>query len=129
MPEALTERGLFAAAGELTDRMPIPTELHLHDEGAALPEHVESSCYFVISEALANAVKHAHAQELVVALEHAAGNLRIEVRDDGVGGACTGGGSGLRGIADRVDSLNGRLTVDSPSGCGTRIIAEVPCAS
>jgi signal transduction histidine kinase len=129
MPAALTERGLYVAARELAERAPIPTELSVDANGASLPAPVESTGYFVVSEALTNAVKHSHAHELVVRLGHAGGALRIEVTDDGVGGAHVNGGAGLRGMADRIDALGGRLTVDSPLGGGTSVVAEVPCGS
>lgn len=132
LPAALVERGLAAAADELADRMPLPTTVDVGDE--RYPAAVESAAWFVISEALANVVKHAGARTAAVRVERTAGGVRIEVRDDGDGGATTDagpgpGGSGLRGIADRVDVLGGRLTVDSPSGAGTWITVEVPCAS
>jgi len=129
MPAALTEGGLYAAAEELTDRIPIPTEVRFSDDGARPPTHVESTCYFVVAEALSNAVKHSRATELQLTLEHADGLLRLEVRDDGVGGVCAGGGVGLRGMADRIEALDGHLSIDSPPGRGTRIVVEVPCAS
>ena len=128
MPAALTERGLFVAAQELADRAPIPIDLDVDAGGASLPAPVESTGYFVFSEALTNAVKHSRARELVVRLAHAGGALRIEVCDDGVGGAHLNGGLGLRGMVDRVDALGGRLVVDSPMGGGTSVVAEVPCA-
>ena len=83
-----------------------------------MPERVVSTGYFVVAEALTNAVKHSKARELVVRLARSAGALKIEVRDDGVGGARLGGGSGLRGIADRLDVLGGRLVVESPPATG-----------
>lgn len=84
----------------------------------------------MVAEALTNAVKHSKARELAVRLARSAGALRIEVRDDGVGGAhVEGAGSGLRGIADRLDVLGGRLVINSPPGGGTALLAEVPCES
>lgn len=129
LPAALVERGLGAAADDLADRMPLPTRVHAGDE--RFPVAVESAAWFVIAEALANAVKHARARSLEVRVEATDGGLRVEVSDDGVGGASAGagGGSGLRGLADRVDVVGGRLVVDSPPGGGTRIVAELPCAS
>lgn len=129
MPAALVERGLYAAAQELADRMPIPTALECDPGGAPLPDVVESTSYRVISEALANAVKHSRARSLVIRLDHSGDRLRIEVSDDGVGGAHLNGGAGMRGMADRVDALDGVLVVDSPLGGGTRVAVEVPCAS
>ena len=118
MPALLIERGLYAATEDLVDRMPLPTQLQLPSAGDALPERVVSTGYFVVAEALTNAVKHSKARELVVRLARSAGALKIEVRDDGVGGARLGGGSGLRGIADRLDVLGGRLVVESPPATG-----------
>ncbi|MDQ6803772.1 MAG: histidine kinase [Actinomycetota bacterium] len=129
MPALLIERGLYAAAEDLVDRMPVPTRLHLANADGALPQSVESAGYFVIAEALTNAIKHSRAKQLAVSLERIEGRLKIEVRDDGVGGARVGGGTGLRGIADRVDVLGGRLLVESRPGQGTRLQVEVPCAS
>jgi signal transduction histidine kinase len=130
MPALLIERGLYAATEELIDRMPLPTRLELPSADDALPDPVISTGYFVVAEALTNAVKHSKARELAVHLARSAGALRIEVRDDGVGGAHVGGcGSGLRGIADRLDVLGGRLVINSPPGGGTALLAEVPCES
>jgi signal transduction histidine kinase len=124
VPAALTERGLYAAAEELTDRMPIPVEIEF-DQPGALPIGVETAGYFVVSEAFQNAIKHSGAEELRLSITRPAGALRIEVVDDGVGGASLDGG--LRGIADRVDALAGEMTLESPPGGGTRILVEVPC--
>jgi signal transduction histidine kinase len=125
VPAALTERGLYAAAVELTDRMPIPVALDFEPLPAELPIGVETAGYFVVSEALTNAVKHSRARELRLSIRRPAGTLRIEVVDDGVGGAHPGGG--LRGLADRVDALGGLMTLESPPGEGTRVLVEVPC--
>jgi signal transduction histidine kinase len=92
-----------------------------------MPATVESTGYFVVSEALTNAVKHSRARELSVRIVPIDGRLRIEVADDGVGRAAVGAGAGLRGMADRVEALDGRLVVESPPGRGTRVIAELPC--
>jgi signal transduction histidine kinase len=124
VPAALTERGLYAAAVELTDRMPMPVELDFEPLPPGLPIGVETAGYFVVSEALANAVKHSGAEELRLSISRPAGSLRIEVVDDGVGGAMFGGG--LRGLYDRVDALSGAMTLESPPGGGTRILVEVP---
>jgi signal transduction histidine kinase len=122
VPAALTERGLFAAAEDLVDRVPIPTRLDLRRNGVALPAALESTGYFVLSEAIANAIKHSRARELAVRLEQRDGHLEIEVCDDGIGGA----GGGMRGMFDRVDAFGGRLLVDSPPGGGTRLVAQLP---
>ncbi|HYC82820.1 MAG TPA: histidine kinase, partial [Solirubrobacterales bacterium] len=126
VPAALTERGLYAAAEELSDRMPIPVVLDFDSPREPLPSGVETAGYFVVSEALSNTVKHARAEELRLSIGRRNGHLRIEIADDGVGGARAGGG-GLSGLADRLDAFEGRLFVDSPPGRGTRIVAELPC--
>jgi signal transduction histidine kinase len=94
-----------------------------------LPASVEATAYFLVSEALANTAKHAHAREAHVRAERVGDQLRIEVDDDGVGGADLTRGTGLRGLADRVAALNGSLCVESPPGGGTHLVAEIPCAS
>lgn len=129
MPASLIERGLSAATEDLVDHVPVPTRLELGVEDGTLSPAVESTAYFVVAEALTNAVKHSHAHELAVRLALAGGNLLIEIDDDGVGGAQPGHGVGLRSLADRVDVLGGRLRVESPPGRGTRLVAELPCAS
>jgi signal transduction histidine kinase len=129
MPTLLIERGLYAAAEDLVDRLPLPAELALPAHDGDLPDAVQSAGYFVLAEALTNAVKHARASRLTVRLTHDDGRLGIEVRDDGIGGAGVNGGSGLRGIADRLDVLGGALRIDSPAGGGTTLAAEVPCGS
>lgn len=128
MPAALVERGLPAAAEDLVDRMPLPTLLHLSDIRRPLSKAVQSTAYFVMAESLANALKHSRADSLAVRLGQADDDLLVEVSDDGVGGARMSG-TGLRGLADRVDALGGRLTVHSPAGHGTRVVAEIPCRS
>jgi signal transduction histidine kinase len=134
MPAALSERGLGAAAEELADSLPIPVALDVDLDGARLPGAVESAAYFVIAEAFANAIKHATASELRLRIGRTDGRLRVEVVDDGVGGAPftdagPSSGTGLRGMADRVEALDGQLIVDSPATGGTRILVEIPCAS
>ena len=90
---------------------------------------VESTAYFVVAEALTNALKHARASALMVQLARVEEHLRVEVSDDGIGGADLRAGSGLGGLTDRVETLGGRLHVISPVRQGTRIIAELQCAS
>jgi signal transduction histidine kinase len=126
-PPLLTERGLAPALEELCHRAALPARLQLELDGR-LPDRVESAAYFVASEALANAAKHSHGREVVVAARVSAGVLVVEVTDDGIGGAIATGGSGLRGLADRVEALGGRLSVSSPPGRGTALRAEIPCA-
>jgi signal transduction histidine kinase len=126
-PPLLTERGLPAALDELCRRAALPTHLDMAVE-RRLPDEVESAAYFMTSEALTNAAKHSHGREVRVAASYEANNLTVEVADDGIGGASITGGSGLRGLADRVEALGGRFTVSSPPGRGTTLRAEIPCA-
>jgi signal transduction histidine kinase len=93
-----------------------------------LPEAVEVAAYYLVCESLANVGKYAQASSATVDVNRENGSVRVEVTDNGVGGADTEGGSGLRGIADRVEALDGRLRIWSPAGGGTRIRAEIPCA-
>jgi signal transduction histidine kinase len=125
-PTILTERGLSAALDELCSRSALTAHLRLFLDGR-LPVPVETAAYYVVSEALTNAAKHAQASEVRVAASCSGGMLTVEVADDGVGGAGNGKGSGLRGLADRVEALDGRLTVSSPPGLGTTLRAEFPC--
>jgi signal transduction histidine kinase len=126
-PAILVERGLAAALDDLSRRAALPVRLDVALSGR-LPEQVEGAAYFVASEALANAAKHSHASELRLTAVRQGPLLLLEVADDGIGGAGAGGGSGLRGLADRVEALGGRLTVSSPPGRGTTLRAEIPCA-
>jgi len=126
-PAILTEDGLCAALEALATRSPFPIALDVEDE--RLPEPVEATAYFVACEALANVGKHSSASNVTVEAHRHNGVLTVEIDDDGVGGASAQNGSGLRGLADRVEALGGRLVIDSPDGGGTRIVAEIPCAS
>jgi PAS domain S-box-containing protein len=125
-PAVLSDRGLGPALEALTDRVPLPVDLALVEE--RLPEQVEAAAYYVVSEALANVVKYAEASSVEVRIARANGRAIVEVADDGVGGADPESGSGLRGLADRVEALDGRLLVLSTRGGGTQIRAEIPCA-
>ena len=125
-PAVLTDRGLGAALETLAARAPLPVDLELTD--SRLPEPVEAAAYYVISEALANVAKYARASAVAVSVTQLNGSAVVEVADDGVGGADPTRGSGLRGLADRVESLDGRLQVESSPGSGTKIRAEIPCA-
>jgi signal transduction histidine kinase len=129
MPAALVERGLTAAVEDLVDRMPLPTRLDVVQMNGRLPARIESTAYFVVAEALANAVKHADASALAVTLERAPRGLVIGVADNGIGGASERSGTGLRGLADRVDALGGQLVLDSPPGRGTQLVVDLPCGS
>jgi signal transduction histidine kinase len=126
-PAILTEEGLAAALDSLGSRTPISVSLEVAD--GRLPPGVEATAYFVVCEALANVVKHAEATKATIRAERRNGILVVEVSDDGVGGAHAGSGSGLRGLADRVEALGGRLVIESPAGGGTRIVGEIPCES
>ena len=126
-PAVLTERGLEPALHSLASRAPVPVTLEA-DADERLPGPVESAAYFVVSEALANVAKYAHATEARVAVRRINGRVLVEVSDDGVGGADAARGSGLRGLADRVAALDGTISLDSPAGRGTRLRAEIPYA-
>jgi signal transduction histidine kinase len=124
-PAVLTERGLEAAVQTLVQRAPVPVTVEA-DCAGRLPEPVESAAYFVVSEGLANVAKYACATHASVAVRREDDRVTIEVADDGVGGADTANGSGLRGLADRVAALDGTLTLESPAGRGTQLRAEIP---
>ncbi len=126
-PSVLTQNGLGAALEALADKAPVPVTVATVPEGR-LPEAVEGTAYFVVCEALANAVKHSGASGVTISAGRRDGLLLVEVIDDGVGGADPSG-SGLSGLADRVEARGGRLRVDSRPSVGTRIVAEIPCAS
>jgi PAS domain S-box-containing protein len=123
-PSVLAERGLAAALEALALRAPLPVDLEALPD-RRLPEQVEVAAYYVVAEALANVQKHASATGAVVRARADGQRLVVEVVDDGVGGADEEG-SGVRGLADRIEALNGRLTLDSPAGGGTRLRAEIP---
>ena len=123
-PVALSERGLHGALESLTVACEIPVTLDVAvDE---LPDDVELAAYFIVSESLTNARKYADAEAVQVRVARAADALLVEIVDDGSGGADPAGGTGLRGLADRVDALGGRLEVESPPGAGTRVSARLP---
>jgi PAS domain S-box-containing protein len=124
-PAVLTERGLRPALEGVVARAPIPVELTIRVDGR-LPEAIEAAAYYVVSEALVNVAKYAHASTATVTVEESYGRVVIEVGDDGVGGADAAKGSGLRGLADRVEALDGRLDVQSEPTGGTRLMAEIP---
>jgi signal transduction histidine kinase len=119
--------GLSPALRELASRSPLPTRVEATEE--RFEDRLETAAYFVASEALANAAKHAHASAVKVSAGRLNGNLVLCVRDDGRGGALQSEGSGLAGISDRVAALGGTLSVDSPPGRGTVVTAELPCES
>jgi signal transduction histidine kinase len=123
LPAVLTRGGLRAGIAALRSRMPIPVEIDVSVERLAAP--VEATAYFVVAEALTNVAKHASAGHAGVVARIEDGRLRVEVRDDGIGGADPDG-NGLLGLADRVAVLDGRLEIDSPPGGGTRLTAAIP---
>jgi signal transduction histidine kinase len=127
-PAILTEEGLPAAVESLADRSVVPVRTTADFE-ARLPGPVEAVAYFVVSESLANVAKYARASGARIELSRCDGWLRVEVADDGVGGADPARGSGLRGLEDRVCAIRGTFRVDSPPGGGTRVQAEIPCPS
>jgi signal transduction histidine kinase len=127
-PAVLTDRGLGAAITGLAARYPMPVQV-LTTPLARLPTAVEAAAYFVVSESLANMAKHAGASHATVRVARQNGHAVVEVHDDGRGGASMESGSGLRGLADRLAGLDGRLEVVSPPGGGTTVRARIPCES
>jgi PAS domain S-box-containing protein len=124
-PAILSQGGLGPALQTLARRSPIPVTLDVEAD-TQLPEPVEVGAYFVASEALANAVKHAQASRIEVSLAQRHSSLVLSIRDDGVGGAGPGQGSGLIGLQDRVEALGGTIRIDSPPGAGTSLVATLP---
>jgi len=126
-PPVLADRGLGHAVQALVLDTPLPTALEI-DLPGRLTAPVESACYFAIAEALANAVKHSGARHAGIRIRYAGGMLRIEVADDGVGGADPSQGTGLQGVERRLGTFDGIMAVSSPLGGPTMIVMEVPCA-
>jgi signal transduction histidine kinase len=124
-PAILVEAGLGSALQGLAQRSALPVRLHMHVDGR-LPAESEATAYYVVSEAFANAVKHASASAVDIRVEAAEGTLTVQVSDDGVGGADVSRGSGLTGIRDRVEAVGGTVAVHSPSGSGTVLTACLP---
>jgi PAS domain S-box-containing protein len=124
-PAILTDGGLAPALSALATRASVPVEI-AEVPGDRLPEPVEAAAYYLIAEAITNVAKHARASHVAVSVHRDDGRLLVHIADDGVGGADAGGGSGLNGLADRVEALHGRLRIDSPRGGGTRIDAQIP---
>ena len=125
-PSVLTDRGLDAAVSGLAERCPVPVDLDVELDDR-LAGAVETGAYYVVAEALTNVAKHAHAERATVDIRRAGESLVVEVRDDGRGGAARVPGSGLEGLAQRVEALDGTLTIDSPTGGPTVITAQLPC--
>jgi len=124
-PAVLSDQGLRAALGALTGRSPVPVRLDV-ELGSELPPPVEAAAYYVVAESLTNIAKYAEASVVEIVVRSDAQGARVEVRDDGGGGADPATGTGLRGLADRVDALGGVLEVTSPAGAGTTVTAELP---
>jgi signal transduction histidine kinase len=124
-PAILSEGGLEPALRALARRSPVPVELDAQAK-CRLPEQIEVAAYYVASEALTNAAKHAHASVVRVELEAGESSVRLAIRDDGIGGADPGHGSGLVGLSDRIEALGGILQLTSPAGTGTTLLAEIP---
>jgi signal transduction histidine kinase len=127
-PAVLTDQGLAAALRALAERSRVPVKMLAVPE-TRLSGPVEAAIYFLVSESLANVAKYAHASAVRVSVIRSNGEAVVDVEDDGVGGADPLRGSGLRGLSDRVQALDGSLRVESPRGAGTRIHAEIPCGS
>jgi signal transduction histidine kinase len=123
-PRVLSEHGLAGALAVLAKDLSLPVEIKISDD--QLPERVAVAVYFVCAEALTNVAKHAAAAHIAVAVTSSDGRVRVEIADDGIGGADPAHGSGLRGLADRVETFGGTLLVESTSGHGTRLAAEIP---
>jgi signal transduction histidine kinase len=126
-PAVVSGHGLGVALEQLAARASVPVDLRVEIDGR-LPESLEVAAYYVVCESLTNVAKHAHAESARVSVLKERDQLVLEVVDDGRGGADPERGSGLRGLADRVEALNGRLLVWTPRGGGTRVRAELPCA-
>jgi PAS domain S-box-containing protein len=124
-PAILSDRGLGPALEALAARTPLMIDMKMVEE--RLPEPVEAAAYYVVSEALANVAKYAEASSVAVSIARVNGRAIVEIADDGIGGADPTRGSGLRGLVDRVEALDGDLEVESPRGSGTRIRAVIPC--
>jgi signal transduction histidine kinase len=126
-PAVVSGHGLAVALESLAARAAVPVQLDVELDGR-LPEPLEVAAYYLVSESLANIGKHAQASSATISVARCNGEVVIEIVDDGIGGADTEVGSGLRGLADRVEALDGRLRVWTPHGHGTRVRAEIPCA-
>jgi signal transduction histidine kinase len=127
-PAVLTDQGLAAALRSLAERSLTPVTI-VEVPNERLGEPIEAAAYFLVSESLANCVKYARASAIRISIVRQDGTAVVDVDDDGVGGADPGQGSGLRGLSDRVQALDGDFRVESPPGGGTHIHAEIPCAS
>jgi len=126
-PAILSKGGLGAALKTLARRSPVPVQLDLSAD-RRLPQNVEVAVYYLVSEALTNVAKHAHASVVHVDLEAEDTLLQLSVRDDGVGGAHPEQGSGLIGLRDRIEALGGKIDIASPEGKGTALLVKIPLA-
>jgi signal transduction histidine kinase len=126
-PAILSQGGLAAAIKALARRSAVPVEVLAKVDGP-LPDDVEVAAYYVAAETLTNAAKHARASVVQVGVTTDDGALTLMVRDDGVGGADRGGGSGLVGLHDRVEALGGTVQIESPAGSGTSVLVTLPIA-
>jgi signal transduction histidine kinase len=124
-PSVLTDRGLGVALDGLVKRAPVPVELSI-DVPERLDAAIEAAAYFLVSEAITNAAKHARAATVTVEVTASPDTVLVSVADNGVGGAETSRGSGLGGLIDRVEAVGGRLEITSPPGEGTRLAARLP---
>ena len=122
---AILNQGLEVALGAVAARSPVPVDIDV-DVDARPPEAVEATAYYVVSEALTNTARYANASRATVRVTRDADHLRVEIADDGIGGADLGAGSGLQGLRDRVEGIGGRLALDSPPGGGTRLAVHLP---
>lgn len=127
LPAALIEHGLVAATEDLVDRLAIPATLDAEVDEPLSPATTHTA-YFIVAEALTNAVKHSRASFVTVRIRRKADILRLDIADNGVGGATVSDGTGLRGLIDRVDVLDGEVVISSPKGNGTQVRVELPCA-
>jgi signal transduction histidine kinase len=124
-PAILSRGGLEPALKTLARRSSVPVELGV-DVDQRLPDGVEVAAYYVVAESLTNAAKHAQASTITVTVDTEGPNVRLSIRDDGIGGANSGRGSGLTGLTDRVEALGGHLQISSPTGSGTSLLATIP---
>jgi signal transduction histidine kinase len=124
-PAVLTDRGLAPALQSIANRAPFPVEI-TGVPVLRLPEAVEAAVYYVVAESLTNAAKYADASEARVELSRTNETVVVEIRDNGSGGASLSGGSGIRGLVDRIEALGGQVELESPAGAGTVIRAKLP---
>ena len=127
-PAVLSDRGLDAALSSLAGRAPVPVAVEVQVPERP-PAAVETTAYFVVAEALTNIARHSGASRAAVTVARQNGHLTVEVTDDGIGGADTSRGTGLAGLVDRVQSVDGTLRISSPPGGPTVLTVELPCAS